>query len=78
MNEVRKSYNDYMNPKVSEEKETASDLVARIEIICKQPELDFNVWDKLDKMRTQIIKQKFNVPRKVLRSMQNTVKQYER
>ena len=78
MNEERKSFNDYMNPKVSEDKETASDLVARIEYICKHTQLEFRDWNKLDKMKNQIMKQKFNIPRKVLRSMQNTVNQYER
>ena len=78
MNEVKKSYDDYMNPKVSEDKETASDLVARIQYICEHNQLEFNDWNKLDKMKRQIIKQKFVVSGKVLNSMRKTVLKYER
>ena len=82
MNEERKSYNDYMNPKMSEQKQDANDLIMQIGVMLTSKKIDPADWIVLDKISTQIRKQNFNLSNKVLRSMQNKFqmiqKKYER
>ena len=70
MNEQKKSYNDYMNPNVSEQKQNAADLAAQISYFIHHNTIKPDEWILLDKMLKQLNKQKFNLSRKVLRSMQ--------
>lgn len=70
MNEQKKSYNDYMNPNISEQKQNATDLAAQISYFIHHTTVKADEWILLDRMLKQLNKQKFNLSRKVLRSMQ--------
>ena len=76
MNEKKQEYNQYLRSKELAQKRNSSDIDAQMlagEIrsfmnnLVSQP----SDWIILDKMQKQLYKQKFNVPRKVLTSMQS-------
>lgn len=70
MNEQKKMYDDYMHPNVSEQKQGVSDLAAQINYFMNHNTLKPGDWVLLDKLLKQLNKQKLNVSRKVLRSIQ--------
>ena len=78
MNEDKKSKYDYFNPSASNKEQSAQELYASIYSYIKHTTLKPGDWIALDKLLKQLKGARTNLPRKVLRSMQNTVKQYER
>ena len=82
MNEQKKMYDDFINPNISEQKQSATDLAAQISYFMSHTTLKAGDWVFLDRMLKQLNKQKFNLSRKVLRSMQtkfeNLKKNYQR
>lgn len=71
MNEAKKSYNDFMNKTVSEQKSDALDLSMRIGCLMRTVELNAHDFVLLEKMLKQLNQNRANLPRKVLRSMEN-------
>ena len=70
MNEARKNRYNHFNLSVSEQKETAEDLLAQIDSFMHKQQLKSGDWILLDKLIRQLNGAKSNLPRKVLRSIQ--------
>ena len=70
MNEQRKNKYVYLNPSVSEQKETAEDLLTQINLFIHKHQLKPGDWTLLFKLIKQLNGGKSNLPRKVLRSIQ--------
>ncbi len=71
MNEQKKMYDDFMHPNISEQKQSTADLAAQISYFIDHNTLKACDWIFLDKTLKQLNKQKFNLSRKVLRSIQS-------
>ena len=70
MNEQKKSYNDYKNPNISEQKQNSTDLAAQVISFVGHTKLNIDDWEVLTRIIKQLNKPEFNASRKVLRSMQ--------
>lgn len=81
MNEERKAFYNYMNPKMSEPKLSTDSLMLQIGILVANKQIQSDDWIILNKMREQI-KNQNNFPDKILRSMQKKIQtiqnKYER
>jgi len=71
MNEQKKSYNDYMNPNVSKQKQNVTDLASQISLLLTGHNLSKEERNTLIKMLTLVNKQKYTLSKKVTRSIQN-------
>jgi hypothetical protein len=71
MNEQRKSYLDYMNPNTSKHKQDMTDLAGQIRGLLSGPNLSKDERITLAKMLALVNKQKYNLSKKVARSVQS-------
>lgn len=71
MNEAKKSYNDHFYPSVSKNKQTAEDLYSVIYSFKHNTKLKIHDISILDRLLKQLNKPNNNLPRKVLKSIEN-------
>lgn len=77
MNEHKKTRYEYFNPTVSEQKQNAEYLLAQITAFIRKNKINVSDWILLDNMIKQLGQRKANLPRKVLRGMQNKFEQIQ-
>ena len=70
MNEQKRSFEEYKNPEVSEQKLDATDLSLQMTSFLRSVKVSPSDWILVDKLIKQINKPKYNVSRKVFRSVQ--------
>jgi len=70
MNEQKRSFEEYKNPEVSEQKLDATDLSLQMTSFLRSVKVAPSDWILVDKLIKQINKPKYNVSRKVFRSVQ--------
>ena len=71
MNEQKKLRYEHFNPKVSESQQSAEELIALISSFIHNTKLKSGDWIALTVLLKQLKKNNTNLPRKVLRSVQN-------
>lgn len=71
MNEQKKTRYEYFNPSAFEQKQAAEDLLVQITSFVRKNKINVSDWILLNNMIKQLGQSKANLPRKVLRGMQN-------